>query len=237
MQLPWVHGLATRVKWSTVNPAPGVYNWTKINELADVCLSYGRELEVCVIAGKNSPEWIYDTCHRYNFVQDGTWSMPLPWDPNFLTIWKTFITEFGAQFENRQDVHELQMTGMGWSGEMILPNTPSQMQELTALGYTDQVMTDACVEIATHFRQAFPTKKLNVAISEPKGIVKGTEVIEAIMPEFANLNLRVQYNGLASNFINGTAFTSPYRTFLQQHNGVIGKLRFIAFLGISTKRN
>jgi hypothetical protein len=205
---PLVYGLSWRFKWRTLEPQAGQYNWAPIDHALAVTGNAGKKLMLRVVAGINSPEWVYqggaqafdfsnaDLAHPSNYPTH--LRMPIPWDEVYLKQWEEFIQAFGKRYQANSQVYSIQMAGGGHIGEMNLPKAYQKWQQA---GYTDEKLIGAWKRIIDAYQQAFPHTPRNLAINEPLG--KQSHALPAVIAYVLATYPRqvyLQHNGLKADF-------------------------------------
>jgi hypothetical protein len=157
---PNLIGATYRIYWADVEPSPGVFDWSGIDNALTLARANKKSLSITVIPGLTSPQWIYDLGAK-PFVIAGEGNMPLPWDATFLREWGKFIAAFGARYDSDPTVAYLQMEGLSPAGECYFTKSPADVAELTQIAGTLQAGLDlwigAAETIAGYYMSAFPT--------------------------------------------------------------------------------
>jgi Beta-galactosidase len=143
----FVTGVAVRVKWSTVEPAQGVYSWAYLDEAVGKAQSSGKKVAISVIAGCFSPTWVYNQAQQILTLTGrdarlGS-SMPAPWDASYLSAWTTFISNLGARYGGSPAVAYFTATGLGHAEECYLcadPKDASQFNTQAWLNAAKQII-------------------------------------------------------------------------------------------------
>ena len=126
---PNISGFVLRDVWRLVNPAPGVYDWSRLDAAIATVTAAGKQFKLVVYPGVESPSWIYAAGARSMTFQEtgafrpaGTYTMPVPWDPVMLSAYGDLLREMGRHFG---DNPALVAVGVGgptrYSLEMHLP--------------------------------------------------------------------------------------------------------------------
>lgn len=97
--MPHVRGGQVNVKWSAVEPARGVFDWTELNKQLKVYSDAGRPATVQVNS-ELKPGWIYDygieRCGTYT-RNGATYDIPKYWDPTFHVLMQEMLESLAAQ--------------------------------------------------------------------------------------------------------------------------------------------
>jgi Beta-galactosidase len=208
---PLVYGLSWRFRWRTIEPEDGHYNWTPIDQAVGVTGKAGKKIMLRVVAGINSPEWVYqsgaqafdfshtDLAHPRHY--SANLRMPIPWDEVYLKRWEEFIRAFGKRYNGNAQMYSIQMAGGGHIGEM---NLPKAYQKWQRAGYTDQKLINAWKHIIDAYQKALPDTPTNLDINEPLG--KQSDVLQPIVTYVLTTYPRkvyLQHNGLKADFPKG----------------------------------
>lgn len=212
---PLVYGISWKFRWATLEPAPGQFDWTLVDQSIAVAAQHGKKAVLRVYSGYTSPAWVYSTggARPLTFLNTdlsnpqqypaGALRMPLPWDPRYLAEWSKFVAAFGARYDGNSNVYLIEMAGGGFIGEMCLPHsTSSIVSAWRASGYTDEADIGAWKTIIDAYRTAFPRTPTALDLCEPLG--KGNS---AAMVPVANYALErypdevyLQQNGLQAGY-------------------------------------
>jgi hypothetical protein len=220
LQDPHIYGLSWRFKWVTIEPKEGQYNWESIDRAIDVTASAGKKVMLRVVAGANTPDWVYqsgakpfdfsntDLAHPGNHPQN--LRMPLPWDDVYLTKWEKFIQALGLRYSGNPQIYSVQMTGGGYIGEMNLPKAFGKWKQV---GYSDDKLITAWKRIIDSYQKAFPKTPTNLDINEPLG--KQSDVMKPVVAYVLASypgKVYLQQNGLKADFPKA----SPIRGILRE---------------------
>jgi Beta-galactosidase len=206
---PRIYGLSWRFKWSTIEPQQDQYNWQPIDKAIEVSSKAGKKVMLRVIAGINTPEWVYQSgANPFYFSNTdlgrsenypSSLRMPIPWDDIYLAKWEGFIRAFGMRYNRNPHIYSIQMTGGGYIGEMNLPKAHAKWQQA---GYSDAKLIMAWKRMIDSYQKAFPDIPTNLAINEPLG-GKRSDVLAPIV-SYVLINyphkVYLQQNGLQANF-------------------------------------
>jgi hypothetical protein len=55
----YVDGLSWRFGWQRIEPQEGQFSWSTIDQVLEVSSRAGKKVMLRVVAGINSPEWVY----------------------------------------------------------------------------------------------------------------------------------------------------------------------------------
>ena len=148
---PRVKGAVFYVPWKQIEPADGVFEWTKLDaEVAQVS-KVKKTFKLDLQAGVLTPAWVYaEGAQTFQFVwsplQLGpptypslceTVSMPLPWDPIYEAKFIAAIAALGVHFSQNSALVGLKLTGVSFVHRRnLLPVHPAATPVLNAFGST-----------------------------------------------------------------------------------------------------
>ncbi len=214
---PNLDGFSLRAAWSDIEPAHGSYDWSLFDAVVDHAASHGKKVMLRILAGTRTPEWVYTAgAARFDFVDDNPYhstygeiiSMPVPWDPIFLTHWFEVVTAMGARYADHPAVVLVAITGPATAGEMHLGDKDNS-EAWHAVGYSNEVLIETWKLTIDAFVTAFPEQYRLVAVANPVSFDNPAQVREAVAAYCAQKGCGIQGNWLAAN-------TAPDGTLYQQ---------------------
>jgi PKD repeat protein len=183
---PSVDGLAVRATWNFLEPAQGVYNWSYLDGIINAAAAADKKVSLSITAGTLTPSWVYKAgAQAFTFIDATsplTQTLPVPWDPVFLTQWTKLITHLGHRYAGNPTLTQVKITGINISSaETQLPNSPgvqvtlgkrtwlttNDVADWVAAGYTRAKVENAWQTIADAWSQAFPNQQI-ASVLEPK---------------------------------------------------------------------
>lgn len=201
LKRPTVAGLTIRVPWSVLNPRPGIYNFTEIDQnLAQAQRCGNKPVKLIVQTGRGgaSPSWFGGLSHQ---------GAPLPWSLEMLTAYDTLMQELGRKYRYR--FYAVHITGPTYPSAEMHP-APSLER---VRGYSDAKMVDAWSTAAQSVANAFPGSAvaLSISVQQPAG----RYVDAAINKIRTNVGSRLilQHNALKAN----TNVTAPHHRLLLKY--------------------
>jgi len=158
-QLDHVDGVLVRLEWGTLEPSPGVYDWSLLDEQIARAELYGIKVSLAVVNGSAAPSWLSAMgveMFSFQFGSD-TREMPVPWDSTFQSRWTQFIAALGARYANEDTISLVYATNSSRNGfEMQLPFSPTDQINWQAAGYSDALYADSWKTAIDAFVGAFP---------------------------------------------------------------------------------
>lgn len=162
---PFVDGFLVRIGWADVEPSPGVFDWTLLDQQLAMIGQAGKKAALAIVQGRGTPTWIGSVgaaTHTWNFRGSLT-TVAVPWDTVYLQRWTALVTAVGARYDSDPTVSLVHATHATQNGfEMQLPI--SEQQAYQALGYTDSVYAQSWQSVLDAFLQAFPSKPIDLDV-------------------------------------------------------------------------
>lgn len=115
---PNVDGLSIRIRWSTIEPRNGVYDFDLIDKLAGQAKRRGKIWTLRIMAGTSSPTWIDCPTHG-----NGAGAFPLPWCDELTAAFDRLMMTLGAEFGDDPLLVMIHVPGFNKSAEMHMPNS------------------------------------------------------------------------------------------------------------------
>jgi hypothetical protein len=188
-----------------------------------------------VIPGLTSPSWVprADGINVPN-PKGGTGWMPIPWNADFLSIWKAFINAYGARYDHNPHIAIIEGNGDGPQGEAALTGTYAQWQ---AVGYSEETYVKAIATDISYFKEAFPDHRVSFAgATPPAGSPKTPSLIQGFINACEQARIVIQNNGLTGSkygHINQNVIEFGYQTASALGTGLGAALSLATRLGAS----
>ena len=224
-------GISWTFPWSEIEPANGSFNWAFIDDA--LAASGSKPVILRVIPGLTSPSWIprSDGIVIPNPKGGSGW-MPIPWNPGFLAIWKTFVSAYGARYNANPHIAIIEGNGDGPQGEAHLTGTYAQWQ---AVGYSEPVYVNAIATEIADFKAAFPNHKVSFAgATPPTGAPSTPSLLQGFISACEQARIVIQNNGLTGStygHINQPVIEFGYQTANSLGTGLGAALRMATSLG------
>jgi hypothetical protein len=189
----YVKGIFLSLDWNKLEAKEGVFTWNVIDRVLQQASKNGKVVTLGVRAGYTTPAWVYaDGAQTFQFVWDQpstspapctVESIPVPWDPVFLSKWQSFVSAMGARYRSNPALVSVLLYGLNYqSVETSLPssigekiknrhkactgyNYPSLWQKA---GYTRTRIEQTLATMEGYFEQAFPHTQLMAPLN-PNG--------------------------------------------------------------------
>ena len=165
--IEYLDGILVRVGWDSLEPAPGVYDWTLLDEQITKAEEQGLEISLAVLNGPKAPAWLADEgAVMFEYFHRGEDKvLPVPWDPVYLERVAGFIHTLGQRYNDNKVISLIHMTNATTNGfEMHYLVDSTDEAEFVDLGYTERRMIDSWITILDAYNQAFPEKLLDVEV-------------------------------------------------------------------------
>lgn len=172
---PNLRGVLIRTSWASVEPRPGVFDFSSIALQAANVESHGLPWSLAVAGGGvGSPAWLTDPPGfgglgvpyiSYSFRGQPGYRLPLFWDPIVQDRLRMLANALAAQFSqdpNLKLVYVTQMTANGIEGHL----QGVDMADLIKAGYSDALWIQACENAARSFAYAFANKAIAFEVHE-----------------------------------------------------------------------
>ena len=159
-------GALIRVKWNELEPSPGEFNWALIQDQIDNMdnFSEGKSWSLAIIAGKESPEWLYDEADFFVINSMlGEVAIPKFWDQQVQLRLQDLALALAAVYgdDPRMSLVYLpQMTSNGVEGHF----NGVPISTLEAAGFTPDNWIAAVTTAASSFALALPNKAIAVEV-------------------------------------------------------------------------
>jgi|SRR5208283_2365399 len=155
----FVDGVFLSTTWATVNPEPGVYDWSSVDPTIQKAIAAGKNFTLAIAAGINSPSWLYTQAGVASIaLSKGT--TPVVWDSAYLYYLSQMIAVFGQQYGSNTRLASVKLApGLNYvTGEThIIGQTCGTdcAAELDA-GYTAALLEMAFETVRADYNAAFP---------------------------------------------------------------------------------
>ena len=132
----WAYDCAPTVSaWSTLEPQPGVFNWTKMDNEVRKARERGRRIWLQVMTTEGmTPQWARDAGVQIINSRGG---MPVPWDPTYQRLLRHVVHAMAARYDDDPTVEAIVITAGGCYGEMTICDPVTYGDAWRAAGYTD----------------------------------------------------------------------------------------------------
>jgi hypothetical protein len=129
------------------------------------------------------------------------------WDPVFLDQWCNFVRTFGKRYDTDPNVEFVQIAGVGWFGEMLLPRQAttgrfvSLKNDWLDAGYSRATYLKSYKRVLDTYLAVFPSKPIAIMLGHPMDdSTIGTEIAKYAVAKYGS-RVYLQNNSLGA--ING----------------------------------
>ncbi|KDA53453.1 hypothetical protein EG19_04400, partial [Thermoanaerobaculum aquaticum] len=170
-----LRGVLIRTNWASVEPIPGVFDFSSLEFQIASVKSHGLSWSLAVAGGGvGSPTWLVDPPSSgglgvpyvsYSFRGQPGYRLPLFWNPIVQDRLRILPNALAAQYNQDPSlklVYVTQMTANGIEGHL----QGVDMADLVDAGYSDAVWVEACEDAARSFAYAFSDKAIAFEVHE-----------------------------------------------------------------------
>lgn len=189
---PHVTGVSIRWQWQNIEPSEGVYDWSYFDREISRVAEAGKTILLRVVSGGiNTPQWVFEAgVETFSFVDPKSGQMqtvPLWWDPIFLTKKSNLIAAMGAHFATHPAVVLVSSSCANVnSDDWAVPQSEADVANLLAAGYTPEKLISACQQIIDASMAAFPTQFSLMAINRGiKGVDPDVDYVAERVVDYA----------------------------------------------------
>jgi hypothetical protein len=197
-QNPAISGLMIRVTWKDMEPSYGTINWSITDPVFNLAekdssvaqprpgLSAHKFVVLSFVPGFETPMWALSDpagklpaaatgsfCIPYGIGAGTTATLPLPWDPTYLSNWSNFLQQISSHYASKSDLLMIAADGpTSISEEMSLPgaagpasscNESADIATWKSLGYTPSVYEAAWNTVFQSLRSEFASQYASFA--------------------------------------------------------------------------
>ena len=221
---PNIAGLTFRTSWADIEPNQGNFVWTKLDTVFDNTEKNGKWVELVLIPGFGTPTWALQGVPTSTFSvlygpgKGDELALPLPWNQTYLNRWFTFLKAVSTRYENRPSFIKIAADGpSSLSGEMTLPNSPSDICNWIQVGYASDRIINAWKQVFANYAQIFPRQYFSLALFPPLPIVSTTHCENGIP-----VGVDHSESQRVSNIITSLGIDNYPKQFVVQENGLTG---------------
>ncbi|HLW69788.1 MAG TPA: beta-galactosidase [Candidatus Binataceae bacterium] len=185
-----IDGVLAGFSWTVLEPTEGKFNWKLLDSILRQAAAGGKKVSLVLGAGWLTPTWVYaDGAQKFNFIWDqASWgpklcsvaTIPVPWDPVYLTKWAALVAAAGARYGNNPTIASIKITGINSkTQELFLPTAVKQpinggktscvsdddVADWQTAGYTPAKVESAFASVMEMFVRAFPENKLEAMLT------------------------------------------------------------------------
>jgi hypothetical protein len=167
---PELRGVLIRARWSSLEPTPGVFDFSQLNTQVKAAKENGVHWSLAVAGGSvQSPAWLIDQLNApyidTTFRGKNGYRLPLYWDPIVQERLSILAERLAAQYQHDDHlalVYVTQMTSNGIEGHL----NGVDMTTFRRAGYTDDKWVEASKQASKSFATAFKHTAIAIEVHE-----------------------------------------------------------------------
>ena len=165
---PHVDGELVRMKWSTVNPAKGEYDFAVLHQMKELAELHGKDFSIAIADAFNAPAWVIAESatfdYPFQFTKDDPpvpiiRTAPLVWDVKYLEYKKDLIDALGAEVDDVPNLKLVYFTSADMTNG-VERHWRVDEADYIAAGYTFAKALQAGKDVFDMFAAAFIKTKL-----------------------------------------------------------------------------
>lgn len=163
---PHLAGAVLNFYWAQLEPAPGQFNWSVVDNAMAPWVSAGKKVvlrfatagEVAwgPFAGNATPAWVYAGGVGSVTETDGS-VIPLYWDPAFQSDYRSFVSAAAARYDGNPSIAFVE-DGVGDGGESLVDTyskDPDRLARWQNAGYSDGLWYTTVRELIGDYMSQF----------------------------------------------------------------------------------
>lgn len=156
---PVFSGIVIRQRWSAMNPAPNVYNWTFLDQQVSRAKRLGKRYILAIYTGNNAPQWLGVPLYK---------TAPLPWDETMLNAHGRMVAALGQRYGGDWSLAGVELGGptRGPSGSLEMHLADGLVRHA---GYSPERVALAWIRCIDQYGAAFR----NCALISDGGVAPG----------------------------------------------------------------
>jgi hypothetical protein len=168
---PNVNGVVVRFKWNDVEPTPGNFNWSFVDDEISKATVYNKKVSLQPL-GK--PNWLSSLgAQQYNYVDNNTahstygqvLSDVIPWDSTYVSRYKIFIQNLATKYANNPVVSYVNTIGGHFSRglpDTVITNTTTLTKQAfwKAYSYNADSLGSLMNKMTDFYMSQFPSTPL-----------------------------------------------------------------------------
>jgi hypothetical protein len=209
------------MKWSDIEPSPGVFTFTALQNQINTVKSYNKKYALAIASGgPGTPAWLINTYNvpyvDYLFQMTTPYKLPLWWDTVVQQRISIMVTALGNQFANDTSlalVYVTQMSANGNEGHLNGIN----MDTMYNHGFTHAKWINAAKQTTYYYTNSFSNKAIAFEVHE---VDTSALIPSTIINDLYNDTSLCQRVGAATWWLSGkTTYQTDLLTVLQNFQG------------------
>jgi len=163
---PYITGITLKIWWSELHPNKTEIRFALLEQLIATIASHSKLINLAIIPGFHSPEWIYDEGVRKSgpFTIGSMQSFaPLPWDERYIALLSGDLKDIAARYGTDPRVFSIEVLGHNYKGEEMHAPDP---ESLLGTDWSPKKALDNWKYWIDLYNSLFPEKKLILVISQ-----------------------------------------------------------------------
>lgn len=166
-----ISGVVVRFKWETIEPSPGVFNWTFIDGELSKAITYNKKISLQPL-GK--PLWLKNIGCQYYYYQEKNPNFPnngqivtgfIPWDTIYINRLKNFIFNLSVKYGNDTNVSYVNAVAVHMSRNLpdtVIVDTLQMIKQpfWTAYPYNADTLALKINSVTDYYMSKFPSTPL-----------------------------------------------------------------------------
>ena len=192
-QLAAADGLSIRVMWKSVEPKPGEFDWTFLDQQVARCQQQQKKFQLRLMCGGLTPAWYFENEGglSYETPEGAATKMGLPWSAYLQQRLDTVYAAMGARYSDHPLLHTVHISGVsGWSAEMH--ESPELVQHRD---YSIARMVFAWSSLAQTIKSHFPAAYISLNLTNEPCTADVVEECQLILGD----NAVFQHNSLKAS--------------------------------------
>lgn len=172
-----ISGVALQIHWSDVEPVEGKPDWSALDGLVADAAASKKWVQFLIFPGFFSPSWALAGVQSDRFpLQYGPGkgtveALPMPWDKVYLDRWLAFVKLLSERYGKSPALRVVAADGpTSVSAEASLPNSPADLRQWQADGYTPDKYVAAWKYVFQAYAADFPNQYISMSLGGGLGI-------------------------------------------------------------------
>ncbi len=163
---PLVHGTLVRIAWSTLQAAPGVFDFTLLDREFGLAETLQTQISLGVLDAWNQPAWLLDECESFEFTfQSNLVQACLPWDAHYLARKQELLNALGERYAHHPNLGLVYMTYAAMTNGIEMHWRVDEAA-FTAAGYTAERLQSTYRSVFDMHVAAFPGIPIAMEVHE-----------------------------------------------------------------------
>jgi hypothetical protein len=166
-----ISGVVVRFKWETIEPSPGVFNWTLIDGELSKAITYNKKISLQPL-GK--PLWLKNIGCQFYYYQEKNPNSPnngqivigfIPWDTIYINRLKNFILNHSVKYGNDSNISYVNAVAVHMSRNLpdtVIVDTLQMIKQpfWTAYPYNADTLAVRINSVTDYYMSKFPITPL-----------------------------------------------------------------------------